>query len=197
MSSRSFWAAAAAVAVLALGGCAHPINLSADTAAVVGSGSGPKVDRKVGLVMTDELRKREVISPGGGGDKLSYYPYKDLETGLYVALSETFTGVALVTGSADPKFKAEGLTLTVVPEIATTSFSPSLLTWPPTVFTVELTCTVRDADERVVKRLRVQGEGRAEFDEFKSELSLAAKRASTDAVRKLVKALAEAKPELR
>jgi hypothetical protein len=194
---RTFWAALAVAASLFAGGCAHPISLTADAASVVGSAGGTKVDRKVGLVVTEEQRKREVVSPGGGGDKVSYFPYRDLETGLYMALSEHFSGVSIVSGTADPKVKSEGLTLFVTPDIGTTSHSPSLLTWPPTVFTVELTCTVKDASDRVLKQLRVQGEGRAEFDEFKSDPSLSAKRASNDALKKLVRVIGEFKTELR
>lgn len=194
---RTIWAALAVCVALLAGGCAHPISLTADAASVVGSAGGAKVDRKVGLVVTDEQRKREVTSPGGGGDKVSYFPYRDLETGLYMALSEHFSGVSIVNGTGDAKVKSEGLTLFVTPEISTTSHSPSLLTWPPTVFTVELTCTVKDASDRVLKRLRVQGEGRAEFDEFKSDPSLSAKRASNDAIKKLVRALGDSKAELR
>jgi hypothetical protein len=138
-----------------------------------------------------------VVSPGGGGDKVSYLPYRDLETGLYVALSEHFAGVSIVNGAGDAKVKSEGLTLFVTPEISTTSHSPSLLTWPPTVFTVELSCIVKDANDRVLKQFRVQGEGRAEFDEFKADPSLSAKRASNDALKKLVRAIGEFKAELR
>jgi hypothetical protein len=194
---RMIWAALAIGVSLLAGGCAHPISLTADAASVVGSAGGTKADRKVGLVITEEQRKREVVSPGGGGDKLSYFPYRDLETGLYMALSEHFTGVSIVGGAADAKVKSEGLTLFVTPEISTTSHSPSLLTWPPTVFTVELACTVKDANDRVLKQFRVQGEGRAEFDEFKSDPSLSAKRASNDAIKKLVRAIGEFKASLR
>ncbi|EHR72646.1 hypothetical protein BurJ1DRAFT_3843 [Burkholderiales bacterium JOSHI_001] len=182
--------------VLLVTGCAHPISLSADVAALSGTGNA-KVDRKVGMVMNDDMRKREVISPGGGGDKVSYQPYRDLETGLYVALSESFSGVARVSGPADAKVQAEGLQLLVTPSIATTSYSPSLVTWPPTVFTVELTCSITDAQNKPVTEVKVQGEGRAEFDEFKADFSLSAKRASADALKKLVKALGDAAAKLR
>lgn len=194
---RSLLAALIVGAAFMVGGCAHPISLTPDVASVLGSGGGAKSDRKVGLVMTDEQRKKEITSPGGGGDKVSYFPYRDLETGLYTALSEHFSNVSVVTGPADAKVRSEGITLFVASEIATTSHSPSMLTWPPTIFTVELTCTVKDANDKVLKQLRVQGEGRAEFDQFKLDPSLSAKRASTDAIQKLVKELSAAKDSLR
>lgn len=187
---RRFIAALAATVLVALAsGCAHPISLSGNASVVAGT-AGTKIDRKVGLAITEDMRKREVIGPGGGGDKVSYQPYRDMETGLYVALSEVFAGVSRVTGPADPKVQADGLHYVVTPSISSTSYSPSLLTWPPTVFTIELTCTVADAQNRRVAEVKVQGEGRAEFDEFKADTSLSARRASEDVLKKLVKALA-------
>lgn len=193
---RILWALSGLLLAVVVSGCAHPISLTGNAVAIAGTGSG-KLDKGVGLSITDEDRKREVVGPGGGGDKVSYFPYRDLETGLYLALSETFTRVSRVTGAADPKVKSEGLSYVVTPIIATTSFSPSIVTWPPTIFTVELTCKVVDADGKAVTEVRAMGEGRAEFDEFKSDFSLSAKRASDDALRKLVKALSDAKPQFR
>jgi hypothetical protein len=179
-----------------LSGCAHPISLAGTTAALAGTGGG-KVAKGAGLVISDEDRKREVVSPGGGGDKVSYLPYRDLEVGLYLAMSETFERVTRITGPNDPKVKQERLDYVVTPTIATTSFSPSLFTWPPTIFTVELVCKVTDGDGQPVAEVRAFGEGRAEFDEFKSDFSLAAKRAADDALRKLVKSLGEARPKFQ
>jgi hypothetical protein len=187
-----------ACASLWLGGCSHPISLTADTAMLSASdASAPKIERKVGLLITAEQKAREVTTPGGGGDKVSYLPYRDLEVGLYTALSQVFSSVSRVQGMQDVAIQSNGLTLVISPEISTTSFSPSLATWPPTVFTVTLDCTVKDANAREVGRVRVQGEGRAEFDEFKSDFSLSAKRASTDAAKKLIAALREAAPSWR
>jgi len=182
---------AAAVLTLALGGCAHPISLNPDVASLAGSG-GAKIDKKVGLVVSEDARRREVTTPGGGGDKVSYFPYRDLENGLYFALAEAFAGVSRVAGPADPQVAAQGLNYLITPEIRTTSFSDSLLTWPPTMFTVELSCRVSNASGASVTEVRVVGDGRASFDEFKRDFSLAAKRASEDALKKLVKALGEA-----
>ena len=193
---RTFFALAIAVFTALITGCAHPISLSGDMSQLVGSGT-TKVERKVGLAVTDDQRKLEVTGPGGGGDKVSYLPYRDLEAGIYLSLSEVFRDVRKVNGASDPKVQAEGLSYIVTPTIATTSFSPSLLTWPPTVFTVELSCKVSDLQNKTVAEVKVQGEGRAEFDEFKKDTSLSAKRASEDALKKLTKALAEVAAKLR
>lgn len=185
------------VLVAALAGCAHPISLNSNASTMlVGTGSG-KLAKGAALAVSDDDRKREVVSPGGGGDKVSYFPYRDLEVGLYLALSETFERVSRVAGPADPKIQQERLDYVITPMVKTTSFSPSLFTWPPTIFTVELVCKVTDAEGRAVTEVRAFGEGHAEFDEFKSDFSLSAKRAADDALAKLVKALGEAKPKLQ
>jgi hypothetical protein len=188
--------ALALLAVALTGGCAHPISLTADTGAVVGTGAITKVDRRVAVAISEEQKKLEVTTPGGGGDKVSYFPYRDMETGLYVALSETFTQVTRVSGVGDPKVRQDGVSLILVPEISTTSHSPSLFTWPPTAFTVELRAALKDPGDRTVGQVRVQGEGRAEFGEFIADPSLSAKRAVQDVLVKLVKALGELAPKL-
>lgn len=197
MAPRRLFLGFAALLVVALvAGCAHPVSLAGDVTSLAGTGSG-KIDKAAGLNISDDDRKREVTSPGGGGDKVSYLPYRDLETGLYVALSETFSKVALVKGPNDPKAKAEGLNYVFTTNITTTSYSPSMLTWPPTVFTVEISGKFSDPDGKTVTELRAVGDGRAEYDEFKTDFSLAAKRAAMDALKKLIKALDDAKARLR
>jgi hypothetical protein len=177
-------------------GCAHPLSMTGNVAALTGTGK-LKIEKAVGLAISEEDRKREVTTPGGGGDKLSYFPFRDLETGLYIALSESFSKVVRIAGISDPKVKAEGLSYIITPQITTTSFSASMVTWPPTIFTIELNCKVVNTDGNVITEVRVAGEGRAEFDEFKKENSLAAMRAADDALSKLVKALGEASAKLR
>ena len=92
--------------------------------------------------------------------------------------------------------KAGAIKLVVLPEIATTSSSSSPFTWPPTAFSVDLTCNINDDSGKLVKSVKVTGNGNASFDEFKSNFSLASVRASNDALAKLIQALADT-PELR
>jgi hypothetical protein len=172
-------------------GCAHPLAIAPNLGSLTGSGTN-KVDKGVGLYISDSNRKLEVTTPGGGGDKLTYLPYRDLETGIFVALSESFTRVSRITGPTDPKMAGDMLSLVVTPRLQTTSFSDSVLTWPPTLFTIELTCDVADAQGKPVAQIRTVGDGRATFDEFKANTSLAANRAADDLLKKLVKALSEA-----
>ena len=184
------------VAVLALGGCAHPISLSGDVSTVVGRGS-KKVDKSAGLYIPADLMAREVISAGGGGDKVSYFPYRDMETGLYAAMSETFASVSRINGRDDPRVAADRLDYVFTPTISTTSHSPSLFTWPPTIFTIIVEGRIDDPKGQLVANVRAAGDGRAEFDEFKENPSLSAKRAAESVLRELVKALDAVKDKLR
>lgn len=187
----------AVLATAALFGCAHPINMNPDLAAVKASDTAGPIDKHVGFHISDASKAIEVTTPGGGGDKVRYFPYRDLEPGFYKALSESFREVSKIANPRDrAAVKASGVALVITPEITTDSSSNSAFTWPPTKFTVTLTCTVVDANDQPLQALKVSGEGQASFSEFKANFSLAAVRASNDALAKLMKAIKES-PELR
>lgn len=181
----------AMLACVFLFGCAHPINMNPDLALVSATDS-KVIDKQIGYYMPDALRSLEVTTPGGGGDKVRYFPYRDIEPGLYKALSESFRSVTKIQNPKDAvALKNSGISLLITPEITTNSSSASAFTWPPTLFTVTLVCVITDPSGSPVETVKVAGEGRAEFDEFKSNFSLAAVRASNDALGKLIKALNE------
>ena len=184
----------AAVALLGLTGCAHSIALSPDLSKV--STAGPKIAKTVGYVIAETNRWLQVTTPGGGGDKVKYFPYRDLEPGFRKALSEVFDKVTKLAGPDDPAIATQGVSLIITPTITTTSSSDGALTWPPTSFSIELNCAVLDARGQPVAQINSQGQGRATYNEFKHEFALAARRAAEDVLEKLVKALAES-PELR
>lgn len=179
------------------GGCAHPISLSPDLGKIANSTGGTKIDKSVGLLIPASEITREVTSGGGGGDSVRYNPYRDLEAGLYAALGEAFTRVTRVAGPGDPRISGEGLNYVLTPMLTTISSSPSMLTWPPTQFSVEIKAFVDDAGGKRVAQVDVRGEGRAEFDEFKTDTSLSARRAAEDALKKFVQALRDLAPKLR
>jgi len=186
-----------ALACVVLFGCAHPITMNPDLAAVTVPAGAKPIAKKVGYYIPDALRSVEVTTPGGGGDKVRYFPYRDIEPGFYKALSEAFTSVSKVQNPKDfAALQAGGISLLITPEVTTNSSSDGAFTWPPTQFSVKLVCTVVDAAGQPVETIRVSGEGGATFSEFKSNFSLAAVRASNDALSKLVKALVES-PALR
>ena len=179
----------AALACTVLFGCAHPISMAPDLAKAQAAGATP-IAKPVGYHISNSNRGLEVTTPGGGGDKIRYFPYKDLEAGLYKALSEVFSSVTKIDDPTNAvELKKSGIAILIVPDIGTTSSSPSLVTWPPTKFSVTLVCTITDGDGKLIQNLSVRGDGAAEFDEFKSNHSLAALRASNDALAKLISAL--------
>jgi hypothetical protein len=190
MFNRVFLLCGLIVAALVTG-CAHPISVTADVAQLKSSGK-PRIEKSVAYVIAPQDRDHEVVTPGGGGDKVSYKPYRDLDAGIYKALSEVFANVTRVdTVTELSKPGAHKVQLVFIPKITTHSSSTSMLTWPPTVFTVDLTCKVSDANGAPLTDVTVTGEGKAEFAEFKADHSLAAKRAAQDAMQKLVKTLEE------
>ncbi|WP_290699068.1 hypothetical protein [Amphritea sp.] len=160
-------------------GCAHPINISQleDQADF----TGDKVSKTVAYVITDAQKQEEVVSPGGGGDKVSYYPYRDLEKTIRSVLGAVYDDVYAINSTEDVKaIESNNIELIYVPVISTSSSSESMFTWPPTKFTVNLSCSVSDAKGQNVASVIVSGDGAAEFSEFKSDFGLSARRASTD-----------------
>jgi len=187
---------AAASVVAALSGCAHEISLTGDASKIPTLSTKP-LDKTVGLVITDDQLASEVITPGGGGDKVSYHPYHDLELPIYVSLGHVFKNVTKLKSVPDAAMiQAKHLDYVIAPTIKTTSSSPSLVTWPPTDFSVTLACSVADPSGQTVIAEDVTGTGHAEFSQFKRNFSLAGQLATADAVSKLQSALANA-PELQ
>ncbi len=179
MSLQNFWRIPVATALLALlAACAHPIGISPlETPVRNETGLNPK---KVAYVMTDADRGKEVITAGGGGDKVSYFPNRDLEKSIRDALRAVYADVFVVKSASDREaIAAFGVSYVFSPSVTTTSESPSLFTWPPTKFGIDLTCEVSDAEGKAVATVKAQGNGTAEFAEFKSDFGLAGRRAAT------------------
>ncbi|QHE78403.1 hypothetical protein F9Z44_12125 [Hydrogenophaga sp. PBL-H3] len=129
--------------------------------------------------MTDAERGKEVITAGGGGDKVSYFPYRDLEKSIRDALRAVYADVFVVKSASDREAIASyGVSYVFSPSITTTTESPSLFTWPPTKFGIELACDVSDAEGKALTTVKAQGNGTAEFTEFKSDFGLAGRRAA-------------------
>lgn len=173
---------------LILGGCAHPIMIAPDLS-TVGIAQQTKSRKSIGYYLAESTEK-EVTTAGGGGDNVKYKPYKDLETGLRKMYGSLFSSVTLLSSSSDPVKSLVDYIAAV--EISTSSSSPSLFTWPPTIFTLNLIINISDAKGDVLGNLRTSGEGRAEFSEFKGDFGLAGKRASQEALNKMHGLLASA-----
>jgi len=170
---------ACAVALAALlAGCSHPITMITETAPP--RSLAHLVPKKVAYVMTDAQRDRQVTTAGGSGDRVSYYPYRDLEKSIRDALRAVYRDVVVLRTAGDTKAnEAAGVSLVFTPQIKTDSSSSSWITWPPTSFTAEVACVVSDAAGAEVARVRAVGNGTAEFGEFNGDYGLAARRAAT------------------
>ncbi|HEX5805107.1 MAG TPA: hypothetical protein VFY31_02075 [Macromonas sp.] len=172
------------LASVVLTACAHPISINpSDT---LNKPEKTISDKKVAYVMTDADRGKQVVSPGGGGDKISYYPYKDLEKVIRDVLSSVYADVSIINSSSNvDEIKSRGVSLVFTPEISTSSSSESIFTWPPTRFSIAYSSNVTDASGNLVSRIQATGTGQAEFSDFKSDFGLAGRRAASDMAKKL------------
>ena len=178
-------------------GCAHPMMIKPDIASLAVPAEASRIQKSVGLYISAENRNKQVTTPGGGGDKVSYRPYADIETGLYKVLGNVFQNVEVLSSISEGESIAKhSLVYIVVPEIATTSSSSGFFTWMATDFTVDLSCKISDVAGRSVTTVSSTGKGHADFSELKSDMSRAGERASQDALAKL-QALLLQTPELR
>lgn len=184
--------AAAAIAV----GCAHQINITPPLNTLEVQ-NVVKSDKTVGYYISAADRSKEVETPGGGGDKVKYFPYRESEPALKHVLSNLYGKVVEVPSLEDRQFIASnGIAYVFIPVIQTESASDSAFTWPPTRFTVAVDCQAVDAAGATVWQTKVTGQGHAQFSEFRHDMSLSARRASRDAFLRLQQEISAAK-ELR
>lgn len=176
-----------------LGGCAHSIVISPNVEKV-GSDieSRVQIKKNVAYYISDIERDLEVNSPGGGGDSVEYFPYRDIEVGFEKMLSNVFVNVKkLKDPQGTNRERIIDIDYLIKPEIITISQSASSVTWPPTNFVVDLTCNIMDGSWNVIEIIKVIGEGRAEMSEMRwtFDRGLAGRRAMEDALMKMKRAL--------
>ena len=174
----------AALVSLYLAGCAHPMNIRPDIDSL--QPAATRIQKNVGLYVSPANHALEVTTEGGGGDKVSYHPYADMETGLYKALGDVFASVTVVNSPHDAAAIAQhSLNYIVEPTITVNSSSSGIFTWMATDFTVTVTCRVSDADGKDVTAVSATGVGKADSAEVRHDFSVAGERASQDALQKL------------
>ncbi|MFT3929758.1 MAG: hypothetical protein QM709_05580 [Spongiibacteraceae bacterium] len=177
---------AALLSVSVITGCAHNIQITPVVDNLRNGAVKAKSELNVGYYISPEDKAKVVTSPGGGGDKISYSPYKDTEEALNTVLSKTYKKVYSVSSLSDKDFVAQKqITYIFKPQLTTTSSSKSAFTWPPTDFSLTITCVAVDSNGNEVWKDTVTGSGHAEFDEFKKDFPLAARRASEAAFKQL------------
>jgi hypothetical protein len=155
--------------------CAHPISIEASALPERGAQQSSK---KAAYIITAADKQKQVTTPGGGSDKVSYYPYRDFERSLRAALASAYADVSVVPSLTDAQaIRDSGASFIFVPEISTTSSSSSAVTWPPTMFNIIVTVNVFNGQAAPVAQLRVSGTGNAEWAEFKGDFGIAGRRA--------------------
>lgn len=143
-----------------LAACAHPVRISPQLD--MARDASRLVDARVGYRITEAQRKQEVMTPGGGGDRVSYFPYRDLEPGFYQTLASVFSMVFVVPESdIDAFVRDKQLRFVFTPSIRTSSSSSNILFWNPTDFTVSLAVTAFDAAGNQVWTRSFTGTGKA------------------------------------
>lgn len=179
---------------LFLGACAHPINISPKSLDAQGK---PEIGKSVAYLISAQDRDLEVTTDGGGGDKVRYFPYRDLESGIYQVLNSIFSRTTLVRSLGDEAILSKNeVTLVMVPRIKTSSSSDGLFTWPPTQFSVAIEYQFQDRAGNLVYKNIVMGDGRGTFAEFSAagDFAIAGRRASEDVLTKLRAQLLAAPP---
>ncbi len=183
----------ASVIVLVVTGCAHPISVTPKLASLDRTTATPaRINAKVGFYIPPIASTTEVTTPGGGGDNVRYFPYRDIEAGFQKILSNVFSSSLKVRSIEDPTDgKRDDIDYVLIPQLVTTSGGSGFFTWPPTSFTVDLTSNVRDKNGKLLTSIRVVGAGSAETSERISETGIAGSRAMEDALIKMQASLFE------
>ncbi len=177
------------LASLLCAGCAHPIKIAPDATRLETVLAASKIPTKVGYFVPATIVGTEITTPGGGGDNVRYFPYRDADMGYQRVLSNVFASVTKLESADVSQGPTADISYIVTPEILTSSGGSGLFTWPPTSFTVDLTTTIRDRNGQAVASKRVVGVGSAETGERIREHGIAGKRAMEDALIKMQSAL--------
>ena len=93
--------------------------------------------------------------------------------------------VSVPTARDTSALQAAGVSYVFTPQIKADFSAPSPYPKPLTVFNTELVYVVTNPTGTEITRVKANGAGQAEFDEFRYDPGLAARRATTDLSAKL------------
>ena len=178
---------------ISLTACAHPTSISPriENLERLQLSTG-KSQAKIGYYVSQGALATEITTPGGGGDNVRYFPYRDIDSGLQHILASSFSDVSKLSNPFDPvEVRTKRIDYIISPEIVTTSGGSGFFTWPPTSFTFDISTNVKDSQGQTVKAIRVVGTGTAETGERLTEHGIAGRRAVEDALKKFQANLAE------
>lgn len=180
--------------LLMFSGCAHKIDMAPNLDSIRTTQVEP-FKLNVAYYISDADKQLEVITPGGGGDKVKYTPYADTEAALNAVLQNAFTKAYFLKSLEDKAFIADkNISYIFQPKIVTSSSSDNMFTWPPERFAVELTCTALDPlSKSSLWEITTNGAGTADFGDYRKDFSAAARKASEDAFLKMLIELSKTK----
>lgn len=180
------------VLLTALHGCAHPISITPKMEGFNNAAVGAaKIEARVGLYIPPDMVNIEVTTPGGGGDNVRYFPYKDIDSAYFRMLIGTYEGVSRLSSASDQdEMRRLKIDYIITPELVTNSGSTGFFTWPPTSFTVDLSTKIRSVAGFLIANPRAVGHGQVSgFSEFGGDFGLAGRRAMDDAILKMQRLL--------
>ena len=108
------------LAISVMAGCAHPMIIKPEMEPLAAAPHAERIQKNVGLYISAADMQKEVTTPGGGGDKVTYKPYADLQAGLYKVLGDVFADVSILQAPNAQSAKGP-LAYVIAPEIETTS----------------------------------------------------------------------------
>ncbi len=168
-------------------GCTHKIDMGPNVDKVTDSVLNVKKrDYNVAYTIRSFDQDKYVVTPGGGGDDVGYSPYNDTETAFRSVLVKVFKKVYKIELNDKKTMIDKDIRFVFTYSLETDSSSDSAFTWPPTKFTISLNCKAVDKNGEQVWEDTIYDEGNATFNEFKSNFSLAAQRASEKAFSQLL-----------
>lgn len=161
-------------------GCAHKVSLEGNIdKRLLKSHHENPIDVSVAYYIDSQDLNKEYVTDGGGGDNISYFPYKDIDGMLRKTLSTIFSSVEKIESLENID---SGIKYIFKPDIQTKSSSSSYAFWPPEMFSIIINYQALDNNNQVVWQTQVVGNGEAVFDDFIKDHSAAPKRATIDAM---------------
>lgn len=180
----------AVVFIILMSGCSHKISISPSLDEIREVKIQNNTEVNVGYYISKAAKETEVTTPGGGGDKINYTPYKDTESVLNTMLSKKFVRVYSLKKIDDKKtITNKNIKYIFTSKIHTNSSSTNFLIWPPTNFTMDLTCNAVDTNNNKIWEKTVTAQGYATSNELIKDFSISAKRATKDAFLKMLEEL--------
>lgn len=172
-------------------GCTHPIVISPDLSLI--KNNSKIINKKVGYYISSKDRNKEIIDYATSGDKVSYYPYRDLENGIHRVLLEVFKEVNVVDLSLIEDSKNNDYSYIFIPEITTESKNDSNHFWPPTYFQIDLKMKAIGQQNQPIWEKNFQKIGTATSEEWKYNQGMAGNKASAKILKELLDEIASAK----